>query len=220
MTDATPSASTDGDGDVQTVLDRLETIETNLEGLAEPDDPEVNRRQEEVRETKRMLEGLAASEFVSETIRKYTARDVAEGFVGAIVFAIPLLVEDGVNVIAAHFLETSVAGVPVYMTANLVFIVALTSGVIYGADFRQVQVNRPLFGFLPRRLIGVLAVSFLTAAGLMVLWGRFEAVGGPLEAVSRISVVWTVAALGASLGDILPGESVGEDINDVVDDLA
>ena len=33
-----------------------------------------------------------------------------------------------------------------------------------------------------------------------------------------MSVVWALAAFGAALGDILPGESEGENIADVVDD--
>jgi hypothetical protein len=39
-------------------------------------------------------------------------------------------------------------------------------------------------------------------------------VAASVVALARISVVWTVASFGASLGDILPGESSGRDIND------
>lgn len=38
-------------------------------------------------------------------------------------------------------------------------------------------------------------------------------------AVALISVVWTVALFGAALGDMLPGESSGDDINDDLADL-
>jgi len=46
------------------------------------------------------------------------------------------------------------------------------------------------------------------------MWGRVGNWQEPVVAVARISVVWTVASFGASLGDILPGESSGTDIND------
>ncbi len=40
-----------------------------------------------------------------------------------------------------------------------------------------------------------------------------------MVAVARVSVVWTVASFGAALGDILPGESSGDDINDDLAEL-
>jgi hypothetical protein len=67
--------------------------------------------------------------------------------------------------------------------------------------------------------VGIAAVSFLTAAALMTMWGRVEGWADPAVALTRISVVWTVASFGASLGDILPGESSGDDINDDLADL-
>lgn len=53
------------------------------------------------------------------------------------------------------------------------------------------------------------------AAGTMFMWGRLH-LGDPttLEQIARISVVWTATAVGATLGDILPGESQGEDLTD------
>ena len=65
----------------------------------------------------------------------------------------------------------------------------------------------------------MLVVSFLTAAFMMTLWGRLESWSDPGGALLRVVVVWTVAAFGAALGDILPGESSAPDINDELDDI-
>jgi hypothetical protein len=63
-------------------------------------------------------------------------------------------------------------------------------------------------------MVGIALVSLLTAAALMTMWGRVDNWQDPVVALARISVVWTVASFGAALGDILPGESSGADIND------
>ena len=107
----------------------------------------------------------------------------------------------------------SVGPVPVFLVVNVAFITSLVSGLLYYTDVRSVQ-ERPLFGLVPRRLIGTLLVSLTVAVGMMFLWGRLE-VGDPtpMEALARITVIWAAAALGAALGDILPGESEGEDLS-------
>jgi uncharacterized membrane protein len=87
-------------------------------------------------------------------------------------------------------------------------------GLVYWAGPQDVQVNRPIVGFIPRRMVGIAVVSFLTAAALMTMWGRLDGWVDPVESLARINVVWTVASFGAALGDILPGESSGSDIND------
>lgn len=61
----------------------------------------------------------------------YTTRDMAEAFVGSIVFPIPLLVEDGVFETAEHFLTVRVAGWPVFVLGNVAFVVLLTGALIY-----------------------------------------------------------------------------------------
>ena len=85
---------------------------------------------------------------------------------------------------------------------------------VYGAGPPDGQGDRPVFGVIPRRLVGIAVVSFLTAAALMTMWGRVGEWQEPVVALARISVVWTVASFGAALGDIFPGESSGDDIND------
>ncbi|WP_436935481.1 hypothetical protein [Halovenus marina] len=151
-----------------------------------------------------------------DRIQKYTSRDIAEAFVGSVVFAIPFLVEDGVFEIADFFLSFQIGIFPVFFLVNAAFVLVMILALVYWAGPQDVQVNRPIFGLIPRRLVGIAAVSFLTAAALMTMWGRVDNWQDPVVALARISVVWTVASFGASLGDILPGESSGADINDEI----
>jgi len=194
------------DYDIEDVFAQLERLEATVTSEDE---------QREVERTRRMLEHVPGSDH----IRKYTTRDIGEAFVGGILFALPLLVEGGVFEIAEWFTEATVGSVPVFLVTNVLFILVLTTGLLYAVDIRTVRITNPIFGFVPRRLVGVLAVSLLVAAGTMLMWGRLHE-GDPttLEQVSRITVVWAAAALGAVLGDILPGESQGQDISNLIDD--
>ncbi len=190
--------------DIDHLLDRLEDLEALV------DDPEERKQVRETMSVARRIPGLKT---VENGIKKYTARDMAEAFVGSILLSLPLLVEDGVFEIAEHFTANTVAGVPVFLVANVLFVIVLTIGVLYWTDIREITVSKPLFGVVPRRLVGVLSISFLTAAGLMILWGRiYEEDPTTLEAFGRITVIWAAGAFGAALGDILPGESAGHDV--------
>ena len=215
MPDRDDSTAPTGDGgvtptevpaepDMDHLLDRLE----NLEELV--DDPEERKQVRETMSIARRIPGLTA---VENGIKKYTARDMAEAFVGSILLSLPLLVEDGVFEIAEHFVANTVGGVPVFLVSNILFVIVLTIGLLYWTDIREITVSKPLFGVVPRRLVGVLSISFLTAAGLMILWGRiYEDDPTTLEAFGRITVIWAAGAFGAALGDILPGESAGHDV--------
>ena len=189
--------------DVFAQLDELEETVTS------------SRERREVQRTRRMLERLPGG----ERIRKYTSRDVAEGFIGGIIFSLPLLVEDGVFEIAEWFVEFTLGPVPILLAINVFFVVGLVAGLLYYTDIRDVQI-RLLFGFVPKRLTGVLTISMLVAAGTMLMWGRLHADDPTaLEQFSRITVIWAAAALGATLGDILPGESSGDDLAKVIADF-
>ncbi len=196
--DGTTDAGAD-EYDMRDVFDQLETLEATVTSSEE---------RQEVRRTKRMLERVPGG----ERIKKYTTRDVAEGFVGGIIFSLPLLVEDGVFEIAEWFTAVSLGPLPLFLVINVLFVVVLVSGLLYYTDIRNVQM-RLLFGFVPKRLTAVLLISFLVALGTMFMWGRLHADDPTtLEAFARVTVIWAAAALGATLGDILPGESKGEDI--------
>ena len=187
--------------DVVAHLDRLEDSVTE------------EHHQRELQRSIRMLESIPGRDH----IHKYTSRDIGEAFVGGILFSLPLLVEDGVFAIAEWFTERTVAGIPVYLGVHVTSIFLLTAGLLYAIDLREVRITNPIFGLVPRRLVGVLVASFLVSAAAMLLWGRLHA-GDPTsgEQFARISVIWAAAALGAVLADILPGESAGEDISDLI----
>jgi len=195
-----------GGYELRDVFDQLDELEGTVTS------PEERR---EVRRTRRMLERVSGN----ERIRKYTSRDVAEGFVGGIIFSLPLLVEDGVFEIAEWFTAFSVGPLPLFLTINVLFVVTLVSGLLYYTDIREVQMRR-LFGFLPRRLAAILVISFLVAFLTMFLWGRLhEEDPTTLEQIGRVTVIWAAAALGATLGDILPGESSGQDLAELIADI-
>lgn len=191
------------------LVDALNREFDDLESVFEDDidRAEVNRLREETVEA-------TLDDLFGDRIEKYTSRDIAEAFVGSIFFAIPFLVEDGVFDIAEFFLSFRIGVFPVYFLTNTAFVLGMILGLVYWAGPQDVRVNRPIFGFVPRRMVGIAVISFLTAAALMTMWGRLDGWADPVEALARINVVWTVASFGAALGDILPGESSGSDLND------
>lgn len=194
--------------DVIEQLDELEQTVDSAEELRELNDVRL------------ALERLPGGEFVEKRIEKYTTRDVAESFVGSILVSLPLLVEDGVFDIADHFVGNTVAGIPFWLVGNVVFVTLVTWALLYWADFRDIAESDTLFGLIPYRVVGVLLISFSTAALLMSLWGRVGGWSDPLLAFARVSVVWTAAAFGAALGDILPGQSGGTEIKHVPEELS
>jgi len=202
VADALPDHDTES-ALVADLLSRFDALKTTVDS---DELPEVRRIRE------RAIEA-AVDESLDDHIRKYTGRDIAEGFVGSIFFSIPFLVEDGVFDVAAYFLSFRVGGFPVYFVVNAGFVFGMVAMLVYWAGPKEVTVTRPILGFIPRRLVGISLISFLTAAAMMTMWGRVEGWTDPVVAVARISVVWTVASFGAALGDILPGESSGDDID-------
>ncbi|WP_299237181.1 hypothetical protein [Natronomonas sp.] len=190
---------------VQALHEQFDDLESVVDGPANRS--EVTRLREETMRA-------AIDDALGDRIEKYTSRDIAEAFVGSIFFSIPFLVEDGVFDVAEFFVSFRVGPFPVYLLANSLFVLTMILALIYWAGPRDVRMSRPIFGIVPRRLVGTAVVSFLTAAALMTMWGRVGNWADPAAALARISVVWTVASFGAALGDILPGESSGADIND------
>jgi uncharacterized membrane protein len=201
----------DEDSTPTEVLERLESLEESVSS------PEERKRARRIR---RLAEGVLRFERqaignVERNIQRYTTRDVLEAFIGSTIFSLPLVVEGGVLEIGEHFATSLIYGLPVYFLANLAFVAVITAGLLYYAEFREVEVLY-LFGFIPKRLVGVLVISFVTAGATMALWGRIDA-SQPFLTLCQISVVWTAGAFGAGLGDILPGENEAEKIGDFFD---
>jgi uncharacterized membrane protein len=193
----------------------LTTLHDQLDDLEAVIGSEAHRR--EIEGLRVRAQQAAVGQRFGGQIRKYTTRDIAEAFVGSVVFAIPFLVEDGVFDVADYFLAFRIGEFPVFFLLNAAFVLGMILALVYWAGPQDVRMSRPLFGIVPRRLVGIGLISFLTAAMLMTMWGRVDGWQDPVVAVARISAVWTVASFGAALGDILPGESSGDDL---YDDLA
>lgn len=202
--DATPPVPESEDPDLDDLLETLDALQHAV------DDP---HERAQVRETISLVERMPGSSVFTSRITKYTSRDMAEAFVGAVLFALPLLVEGGVFEIAAWFAATTVRGVPVLLFAHVAFVLVMTAGLLYFADFREIAIRHPILGIIPRRYAGILSVSLLTSVFMLLLWGRLHE-GSPttVEQAGRVAVVWSAAAFGAGLGDILPGESKGADL--------
>ncbi|NGM68391.1 DUF2391 family protein [Natronolimnobius sp. AArcel1] len=186
--------SGDPDRERATIEDLYEQLETLEQTVDDADE------QREVRRTKRLAARLPGNGTVGRVITEFRGKDKAEAFVGSVVIGMPLLVEDGVLEIGEFLAAT-----PAYFGVNIALAVALVGGILYVADFRDVRVTNPYFGVIPRRPVWVLAIAFVTAAGMMTLWGRVTW-SEPWVDLCQVSVIFTAMAIGGSLGDILPGE--------------
>ncbi|QFU81874.1 DUF2391 family protein [Natronorubrum aibiense] len=187
-------ARSTGSIDETTMDDLYEQLETLAETV---DDPEERT---EVRRTMRLADRLSQNGMVGRVITEFTSKDKAEAFVGSVVVGLPLLVEDGVLEIGEFLAAT-----PAFFVVNLALAVALVIGILYVADFREVQIHNPYFGVLPRRPVWVVGIAFTTAAAMMTLWGRVTW-DEPWITLCQVSVIATAMAIGGSLGDIIPGE--------------
>ena len=176
----------------------LRDLLAEFDTLAETvDSPEERRR---VRAARNAAVVAANDDDVfGQTIKGYDRADVAEAFVGSLLFGIPMFVEGGTNEVGA-FLAAS----PIALAATLVGAVGLVIGILYVAEIQNVRVYKPILGFIPRRLVGTLGVSFGTALVIMTAWGRV-AWSDPLLAFATIVAAFVPMSLGAALGDILPG---------------
>jgi uncharacterized membrane protein len=172
------------------LLDELEELEATV------DDPD---EREQVRETMRVARRVSTPGAFGRVIRGFDRHDAAEALVGSVVVGVPMLVEGGTLDIG-RFLATH----PLALVATLLGTVTVVVGVLYVAEIQQVEIYRPFFGVIPRRLVGVLVISFATAAVLMTVWGRVDW-ADPWLAICQTSVTFSAMALGAALGDILPG---------------
>jgi uncharacterized membrane protein len=155
---------------------------------------------EQVRETMRvaMAASATASPF-GRVIKGFDRGDLAEALLGSLLFGIPMAVEGGTQEVAVFL-----AGHPGALGATFLFAVGMVIGIIYVADIQDVRIYKPIFGVIPRRLVGVIGVSFLTAICLLTVWGRIDW-GTPWLAMANVVVAFVPMSIGAALGDLLPG---------------
>lgn len=187
--DEPPEAPQMGD-----LLEELQELEDTV------DSPEERRQ---VRETMRLAMEVRQPSVFGRIVKGFGLRDMAQAFVGALVFGIPMFVEGGTYEVGQFIAETFVGGVPIYLLGTHLFVLGLVIGILYVADIQDVQIQNPIFGLVPRRLVGILGVSLLTALLVMTLWGRVPW-DDPLLAFSQASVAYVPMSLGAALGDIIP----------------
>ncbi|MFC7136340.1 DUF2391 family protein [Halobaculum litoreum] len=191
-----PDADPPGGGEPPTVEALIQSLET-LEEVV--DDTEERRK---VREAMRAARGLATREPPSvfgRVVRGFDRSDLAEALLGSVLFGIPMLVEGGTTEVGAVL-----ASRPPALVGTAVVTVLLVIGILYVADFQDVRVHKPILGVVPRRLVGVLGVAFVTAVVGLTAWGRVDW-AAPAVALGSTLVATLPMAVGAALGDLLPG---------------
>jgi uncharacterized membrane protein len=181
------------DDDQPDVGDLYDELEELAETVNSPEE------REQVQETMRLARRVQPPVVFGRVISGFDRGDAMEAVLGALLFGIPMTVEGGTNEVGA-FLATH----PLALVATHVFAVGLVIGILFVADIQDVRVVGPLFGFLPQRLVGVLAIAFGTAVVLLTAWGRVTW-SEPWLAFATVSVAFVPMAIGAALGDILPG---------------
>ena len=172
------------------LVDDLEAIEATIED---------ERARDQISDAIETARSIGAQPVFGRVIRGFDRADLTEATVGALVFGIPMFVEGGTNEVG-EFLAIR----PLAMAATALLVVGLTVGIVYVADIQDVRIHEPFFGFLPRRLVGVLSASLLTAAVMMTVWGRVDWTD-PWLAASQILVAMVPMSIGGALGDLVPG---------------
>jgi uncharacterized membrane protein len=198
-----PGGSEDRHGDterpelhaeVTTLIEELSDLE-ELEAIT--DSPEAQKQVQEAMDAAHdVRERTRLQRFVSGFDRS----DAAESLLGSLLLGIPMAVEGGTAEVA-EFLSAR----PPLLLATLLGTLVIVSGVLFVADIRDVRIRNPLVGVVPRRLLGVVSVSFLTALFLLTGWGRVSW-ADPLLALSNVAVAFVPMSIGAALGDLLPEE--------------
>jgi len=180
-----------GETDLADLFDELEELEELVQTEA---------AREQIQETMRVAaETSRSGGTFGRIIWGYDRGDLAEGLLGSLLFGIPMAVEGGTGEVGAFL-----AARPPLFAGTALFILGLLVGILYVADFQDIRIHRPLFGVLPRRLVGVAAISFLTGVVLLTAWGRVDW-AEPTLALANVVVAWLPMSIGAALGDILPG---------------
>jgi uncharacterized membrane protein len=175
--------------DVSDLFDELEELDDVV------DDPDAQRQLDEIKTLTGSIQGSA----FGQVIYGFDRHDAAEAALGSLLFGIPMAVEGGTNEVGVY-----VAQSPWLLAVIAAATVAIVHAVLYVAEFQDVRVADRLLGVVPRRLAGVLVVSLGIAAALLTAWGRLEG-SEPVVVLATVLVAWVPMAIGAALGDILPG---------------
>lgn len=187
-----PPSDDGGDSNMGDLFDDL----SELEDLV--DSPEELERVREAMRTATEVEDSEAPVF-GQIVWGFDRADLAESILGALLFGIPMAVEGG-TVESGQF----VAARPMFLALTIISTFAVVIGILYVAEIQDVRVAYAIFGLVPRRLVGVLGSSFVTAVLLLTIWGVVDW-SDPWVDICICTVAFFPMAIGAALGDILPG---------------
>jgi len=182
--------ASDDESGMSDLFDELEELEDLVDSEAE---------REQVRETMRAAMEADKSRTFGRVAFGFDRSDAAEALLGALLFGIPMFVEGGTLDVGLYL-----SNHPLYFAATGGLTVGLVVAILYVADIQDVRVMNPILGIVPRKLLGVLAVSMGTALFMMTAWGQVEW-NQPWLALCQVGVAWVPMAIGAALGDLLPG---------------
>ncbi|WP_232702302.1 DUF2391 family protein [Halobacterium wangiae] len=185
------SRTDDEPPDLSDLFDELEDLDDVV------DEPDAQARLDAVKQLAGEMQGDGGT--FGQVIYGFDRHDTAEAALGSLLFGIPMAVEGGTNE-AGEFVAEHVLN----LVGSLAATVFIVYGVLYVARFQDVRISHPFFGVIPRRLVGVLGVSSITATLLLTAWGRVDW-ADPWVAVCTVAVAFVPMAIGAALGDILPG---------------
>jgi uncharacterized membrane protein len=186
--------STEDGEDIASLFDELEELESLV------DSPE---EREQVRETMRVAAEIREPSVFGRIIWGFDREDFAEALLGSLLFGIPMAVESGTVDAGLH-----IAQHPLYFLGTLSTAVAMVVAILYVADFQDVRIAHRIFGVVPRRLAGVTLTAFGSAVALLTAWGTVEWASDPTvvwQSVCVCAIAFVPMAIGAALGDILPG---------------
>jgi uncharacterized membrane protein len=176
-----------GDDAFEDVYDELAELEAIVDSEAE---------REQVRETVRALGRTRRGRVVGRIRDAFDSRDAGEALVGSFVFGIPMVVEGGTLEIGQF-----IGHRPGAFAATLLLGAGLVVGILHAAEFEKVDDD---VGGVPVRLVTIPAIAVGMSLVLMTAWGRVDW-ATPAVAAGQVAVTAVVMAVGASLGDILPG---------------
>ena len=184
---STPKA----DPDIGDVFDQLEELANTVDSDEE--------RQQVEKAMELTIDATEGDGAFGQVIWGFDRADAAEALLGSLLLGIPMAVEGGTAEVGL-FLTAH----PLFLVGTFLFSICLTTGVLYIAEIQDVRVKTRLFGLVPRRLAGVLSISFLTAFVMLTAWGRISW-AEPWVAFANVVVAFVPMSVGAALGDILPG---------------
>lgn len=172
------------------LFDDLEELEAMV------DDPAAR---EQIGNAMQTAEKMGEPGTFGRVIRGYDLADLSEAFLGALLLGIPMFVEGGTYEIGGFLARR-----PLLLLGTHGITIGLVYAILYVAEFQDVRVKDPLLGFIPKRMVGVLGASLVTATVIMTLWGTIQW-ARPMSAIAAITVAHLPMSIGAAIGDILPG---------------